>query len=112
VNEYPVGNQVECLFAFTTRPLTEQERNAFLAGSGLPAGVGIDQTTVMMDYKLNDGTPTTLSGASIIHDAAGAYHAVITLATRGSWKYHGYSVDGGGNPVAATEPNVMEAIQF
>jgi hypothetical protein len=112
LNEYPVGNQVECLFAFTNRPLTEQERIAFLAGNGLPVGVGIDQTTVMMDYKLNDGTSTTLSGASIGQDATGAYHAVITLTAPGSWTYRGYSVDGGGNPVAATVTQVIEAIQF
>lgn len=112
MNQWPVGNQVECLFCFTTRVLTEQEEDAFLAGQGLPQGVGVDQTAVFMDWKVNGGAVTTLSGGSVIHDGTGAYHGIITVAVAGTYEYRGYSKDGSSNAVAATPTGVFVGVAF
>lgn len=109
LNRYPVGNQVVLRFYFGSRPLTTAEKAQYLAGNGLPAGVGQDQTTVKCDVTNPTGVTTTLSGGSIIHDATGAYHAIFTLALKGTHEYQGYSLDGSNNPVARTEVNVIEA---
>jgi hypothetical protein len=112
MNTYAVGNQIECLFAFTDRPLTSVEQQAFLAGNGLPPGVGLDQITVKMDWKLNDGPTTTLADGQILHDAPGAYHAIITTAAAGSVEYRGYSLDGAGNPLASTPAYTFAVTEF
>jgi hypothetical protein len=111
-NTYAVGNVVQCPFCFTNRALTPTELFTFLNGGGLPAGVGVDQTTVKFDYAINNGPTQTLSGASISHDATGAYHANVTVTEAGDWKYRGYSLDGSGNPVAATATQHFTATAF
>ena len=108
-NQYPVGNQVELLFAFTTRALTPTEYATFISGGGLPAGVGQNQTTVKCNYSVNGGPWTTLSGAQVINDATGAYHSIITLSEQGDVRYYGFSLDAGNNPVAATVTNHITA---
>jgi hypothetical protein len=102
-NQYPVGNVVECRFCFTNRALTLGEDLAFLAGGGLPAGVGVDQTTVTFHYAVNNAATVTTTVSA--HDTTGAYHGMITVTEPGDYRYWGSSVDGSSNPVAATQSN-------
>ncbi len=111
-NQYPVGNQVECFFCFTNRALTPAEQATFLSGGGLPAGVGVAQTTVKFQYRINGGTAVLLTGGSVVNDATGAYHAIITVTEAGDYEYQGFSLDSGGNPVAATWPIHFTGVPF
>lgn len=97
---FPVGAIAQCPFYFASRQLTAQEYATFIAGGGLPAGVGIDPTTVLFHYKLN-GVVTSVTPT---RDAAGLYHANITVAAPGDYEWQGYGEDGGGNPFAAMSP--------
>ena len=101
-NTYPVGNVVLCRFAFTTRALTNAELATFLAGGGLPAGIGVTPATVSFDYAIGQAAKTTLTGSQITTDATGAYHVNLNVTTAGQWRYRGYGVDGSANPVACT----------
>lgn len=112
MNQYTVGNIVVCYFGFMNRALTLDERTTFLNGGGLPVGVGIDQNQALMQWSLNGGAETTLSGASITHDGTGEYHGLITAASEGIYKYEGYSLDGSNAPVAATTIEQFEAVAF
>lgn len=112
MNVYAVGNQVKLLFAFTNRPLTSAEQAGFLSGQGLPAGVGVDQITVKLDWRMDGAAITTLSGGQITHDGVGQYHAIVTTATPGSLEYRGYSLDGSSNAVASTPRYVLAVEAF
>ena len=112
MSTYPAGNVVECMFAFTSRQLTPAEAITFLAGGGLPTSVGEAQTTVKMDYSINDGSVVTLSGASIINDSVGAYHGLVTVTKSGTYRYRGYSLDGNGSPVASTSTQFFTVTAF
>ena len=114
MSEYPAGNQIKCRFAFTTRPLIKTEQVAFLSGNGLPAGVGIAQTIVLMDWAIDDGPTTTLASTAITNpisvDEPGGYSTIITTPpcdVPATLIYHGYSQDSLGNPIAATEPGTI-----
>lgn len=112
MSNYQAGNQVECLFAFTNRALSQQEQASFLEGNGLPVGAGVDQITVQMDYVINGGTIHTITGGSIIHDGTGEYHGVVTAVVAGTYTYRGYSLDGESNPVASTGKNSFTVDPF
>lgn len=104
-NTWPVGNVVICRFCFGNRNLTPAEIAAFVAGNGLPAGVGVDQPVVECELELPTGSGWTeqiLTGASVVHDALGEYHVLVTAANPGTYSYRGFSVDGGGNPLASS----------
>jgi hypothetical protein len=55
---------------------------------------------------------TTLADGQILHDAPGAYHAIITTAAAGSVEYRGYSLDGAGNPLASTPAYTFAVTEF
>lgn len=112
MNQYPVGNIVKCMFAFTNRAITPAETDAYLAGNGLPANTGIDQTIVQMDLIVNSGPLTTILNAAIVHDGLGMYHALVTASQPGIYRYRGYSLDGSNNPIASTAEQSFRAVPF
>lgn len=115
MNRYPTGQQVKLLVYFTNRPLTDAELQTFLAAATagtLPAGVGVSQTTVQIDYWINApvtevGAKQTISGGSITDFATGSYYGVVTTTVPGIITYSGYSLDISSNPVARMEPIVL-----
>ena len=113
-NTYTEGTIVRVLFYFATRVLTEAEEQNFLNGLGLPAGAGVDQTLVLFDYVINDGAVNTISGlgSTLIHDATGAYHALVTGTTIGLYRCRGYSQDGVGGAVSSTVQDSFRIVPF
>lgn len=109
MNTYPVGTVVETPFYFATRALTAEEIATFEAGGGLPAGVGSDPAIVLYHYRLNGNAPVSVSA---VKDATGLYHALITVAAPGNYKWQGYGQDNLGNPVAATAPGYFMGEAF
>lgn len=107
-NDYPVGAVVQCPFYFASRALTAEEYATFLAGGGLPAGVGVDPVTVMFRYKLNGVTVNVAP----VKDATGLYHAVIPVTQAGDYEWQGYGEDAGGNPFAAMTPRHFTGMAF
>jgi hypothetical protein len=103
VSEFPVGSQVTYRFYFATRPLNATEEERFIAGFGLPSGVGFDPTTVFADVQQPGETaPKTRAGAEVVKDAVGAYHTIILVAADGLYYCRGRGQNSLGEPVAAT----------
>lgn len=101
----PVDSLIECLFCFTSRTLSAQETQTFLAGGGLPSGVGVDPATVLFDYQAPASSLITLTAASVppvVRDAAGAYHVELVVQTPGLWWFRGRGLDSSADPLAAT----------
>lgn len=98
---YALGNIVTLRFCFTLRPLTTTEQAAFLAGQGLPDGVGVDQPVVSVVWGPEN---TTITGSGVSHDATGAYSAQVTPAAAGLYGYKGYATGLDGSAIAATLP--------
>jgi hypothetical protein len=67
---------------------------------------------VYFDTSVDGGAATTQSGSQIQHLTTGVYQASVTIATAGTYKCRGYSKDGSGNPVAATETDVFEGMAY
>jgi hypothetical protein len=109
-NQYPLGAVVQCPFYFANRELTATETSTFLAGGGLPAGVGVDPASVLFHYKINGALPALT--ATTTKDATGLYHAVITPTEAGDYEWQGYGQDGGGNAVAAMSPRHFLVLPF
>lgn len=102
-NAYPTGNVINCRFAFVNRPLTAAERTAFLAGRGLPEGVGVPQDSVWFEWEREgEGYLNTLTGARVIEDAPGEYRVQITADREGSYKYRGFARRPDGTALAAS----------
>lgn len=97
-----VGNPVTFRFCFTNRVLTDAERTAFVATGVLPAGVGVDPTSVTFEYQAPGAAYVTLSGASIVKDGIGAYHTVLTVNKVGMWLWRGRGFDVALKETAAT----------
>lgn len=106
---YPVGNLVRARFSFTTRELTDQEQAAYMAGDGLPDGIGTSPADVLADYQPSGGAVRTLEAPDVVEDAEGAFHIIITADGPGIWKYRGRGLDDDGNAIAATEWHVFQA---
>ena len=109
MNQYPVGQVVKCPFYFASRELTNTEYATFVAGGGLPTGVGIDPVSVLFRYKLDNGPPTSTTPTK---DAVGLYHATITVSAPGDYEWQGYAQDGSANAVAAMWPQHFEGVAF
>ena len=112
MNVYPVGSQVICRFAFTSRALNPAELAAFIASSLLPSGIGIAPDLLYFDYEPPNGdAPTVLTGDSISTDHVGAYHAVLPITLSGLWHYRGRGTDSDGTPVACTPDQAIRAVR-
>ncbi len=96
-----LGNSVTFRWCFTTRALTEVEREAFVAGKGLPAGIGHDPTKVKFE-QTPEGGATTSTEAGVVKDAVGAYHYVLTPSTEGTLRWRGLGLNGASEIVEAT----------
>ena len=111
-NTYPVGAVAVCRFAFTLRQLTTLELARFLAGAGLPSGVGSSPNTVLFNYWAGGEVKTQLTTSTtppIVQDATGAYHVNLPITVPGPWYYQGIGQDGSGNPVGATRRYLFQA---
>lgn len=88
-------------FSLTTRSLTAAELATFVAGGGLPAGVGEDAAVAKVEYQgPTDAEPTV--STVVVHDSTGAYHSSLALNEEGVWRWRGLLYGGGGEPLSAT----------
>ena len=111
MNRYPTGNEIRCRFYFAIRELTTAEEATFLEGNGLPSGVGYDPHAVECIYEPPESKPATLEGASVVRDAVGAYHVILTPEDiqTGLWRYRGRGVNTEGTAIATTPTGVFTA---
>lgn len=105
----PAGNVVDLYVAFLARDLTDAEERSWQATRTLPAGVGLDQPQVFVDYWINAGAAVRLA---TVHDAAGVYHATLLLdATMlGVFEHSGYSLDPQNAPLARNAPRAFRVV--
>jgi hypothetical protein len=96
----PVGNPVVLRFYFSKRELSVAEDEHFFdpqreTPPGLPAGVGYKPPVTILEYRKGRGEWLTLE-ASVIEDALGEYHAIITVPMDGAgvWEWRGRGVNG------------------
>ena len=82
-------------YAATTRPLTEAEKATFIAGGGLPAGIGTEAgvSSVTFEYQ---SAGSAWSTAAVVKDATGAYHSVVSPLVQGAlqWRAKGLGPTG------------------
>lgn len=89
-NTYFAGDQV--IVSTYLWPLTTPVVDGFLAPNGQQTGfVLADPTTVTLTYRVNQGSPVTLTTSStpaIVKDGTGLYHVVLdTTNLPGLWTY-------------------------
>lgn len=81
--------------------MTDAETEAYVAGEGLPTGIGIDYPAVFFDWSMAGFAWETNDAPS--HDATGAYSAEVTTGPQlGQVFYRGRAEDGSGHPLDAT----------
>lgn len=117
---YQSGNRVRCRFGFTSRKLTPTEDGAFLAGQGLPEGVGVDAAIAFFDFKTATvagqwGEPSTLTGGDITRAAPGEYFTdlpVVSMVAKTTYRYSGRGIDDDAQPLVATLPREFDVLGF
>jgi hypothetical protein len=108
----PCGSRPTLRFAFPARELTEQELARFLAGEGLPNGVGVDPNIVFLEYQQpNDSKGKRKEGEEVVRDGSGEYHVVMPVGmdAAGVWQWRGRGEDEDGSPFACTPPQSFDA---
>lgn len=88
-------------YCSTTRVLTAEEKATFLAGGGLPAGVGTETgvSSVVFEYQ-EPGAPW--QPGTVVKDATGAYHSNVPLVVQGDWLWRAKGLGASGAQVWAT----------
>jgi hypothetical protein len=82
MNKHDIGDKVEVFAGFTSRKLTAAERKAFRATAELPAGIGVDPTTVKCHVRKPDGS---IAEEAVAKDSAGVYLATVEPDQHGTW---------------------------
>lgn len=93
---FDIGDLVTLRGGFTNRPLTQAERDTFLANGTLPTGVGVTPGDVVCTVRKPDGTTATPA----VTEAGGIASADITIDQHGPWWY---AFDGTGGHQASGE---------
>lgn len=96
-----VGSSETVRFFNASRVLTVAEEAAFMAGGGLPAGVGVDASSVAAEYQSPVALEPTRT-SSVVRAAAGEYHFAIVGTVAGAWNVRGLPLDAGGVPLGLT----------
>lgn len=96
-----VGASETLRFSVTNRDLTAAELAAYVAGHGLPAGVGEDASTLKLEYQGPLDAAPTLSTA-VVRDAVGEYHSLLVGTVEGVWRWRGLAFGPLGESVAVT----------
>jgi hypothetical protein len=102
IPSFPVGNETRLRFYFASRDLTEAELATFMAGGGLPAGIGKDPAGVISCvYTPAEGAEAT---AVATRDGVGEYHLVVTPEAnqRGQWWWRGQGLNAESKPQVTT----------
>lgn len=81
-NIHDIGDKVEVFAGFTSRALTTAELKAFRATAELPAGIGVDPSTVKCHVRKPDGTTAEAATAKL---SKGVYGATSTADQHGTW---------------------------
>ncbi len=95
-----IGTKVTARVAFTKRELTAAELATYVAGGGLPVGVGVDQFTAKAETEPPGDAATTT--VSLAHDGTGEYSFTLTLDAFGIYRWRGVGKDNTGKQTAAT----------
>jgi len=88
-------------YCSTTRALTAEEKATFLAGGGLPAGVGTEAgvSSEVFEYQEPGAAWRT---ATVVKDGTGAYHSTVQLPVQGDWLWRAKGLGPSGEQVWAT----------